>query len=185
MTDLASLIVPAAAALAGVVLSQLMTRHFESSNFRNHLHEQAVADRRTAVLGYLVAINQAIGYTRDHMKELMRSGNAKEFVVDLGPLDQFADHPERYPELKIDDSAAGDRDNDLWWAAAFDAFLAVELILPQPALDTARNHLDDAFAWRRRCFRRGKLESEPSHRALIESLGPWIGRETDWRPART
>lgn len=158
MADIASLVVPAAAALTGVTLSQIWTGLQARARSREQERQRGLEERRSTVLQYLIAMNRAVDSTRDRIRETNK---------------ERADGERREPSADPNDL---DRDNDHRWAAAFEAFLAVELVLPLPARDRAKRHIEDTFAWRQRCLRNADAEPAPAHQELIEQLAPWLGR---------
>jgi FtsZ-interacting cell division protein ZipA len=146
MADWASLVVPAASALAGVAVTQMWTSRNEERRWQREERKTVYESRRTAVAQYILAHNSAIDATR----ELVRTAN---------------DAPEHASRLA---------DYHLKWHETYERQLELLLLLPRQARTAVESQVAAAFAWRERALSAHAAIDPPRNEALIEELHPWM-----------
>lgn len=146
MTGWGALLVPAAAALTGVVVTQVLTSRTESQRWQREEGVRVYESRRTAVAQYVLAANSAIDATR----ELLRWGEESP-----GHAARLADYHAK-------------------WHAMYERQVELLLLLPAPARAAVTTHLDGAFHWRDQARDSKSAEGAPRNEAVIESLQRWM-----------
>ena len=147
MADLASLIVPAASALVGVIASQAWTAWHEKIRWARQTQQRTFEERRLALSRFLVALNRAIDETRHQMAEVSVGS------IDVGAL------PREY---------------HLRWSEAYERQLELALLLPEQARLIVKEHLDRAFGWRKKALTCAAAIGAPVNEHLVELLQDWL-----------
>jgi hypothetical protein len=65
MSGIADAVIPAVAALAGVVLAQVWNTQQERVRQRDQIRQVIWVERKTSLIQFLIALNQALDVTRD------------------------------------------------------------------------------------------------------------------------
>ena len=151
MADLASLIVPAASALAGVLSSQAWLAWHEKVKWVRQTRHRTVEDRRAALSHLLVAINRAVDETRTHVSNLS---------VESPPTSLSREYHMR-------------------WNEAYERRLQLSLVLPAEARAIVLYHVRSAFEWREQAVKQAATVGPPISEDLIELLQPWITYQED------
>ncbi|GAB7045798.1 hypothetical protein [Catenuloplanes indicus] len=150
MAQWLTLLIPAAAALAGVVLTQAWNTWLTRRQRRLEVHHTLWNERRATLHRFLTLLNQALDSTRAAVRE----GDAPE-------------------QRRLADDRREDR-----WAAAFESYLEIAIVFPEEATNRAWKHLQGAYSWRRAAIEAGDAVRAPRHEDLITALKPWLSLET-------
>jgi hypothetical protein len=147
MTDAISAIIPAIAALAGVVLAQAWNTRTDRTRRRTEAERLLWDERRSALLRFVVSLNQALDSTRSALLEASTPREAKQ----------------------IDDG------RETKWNDAYECYLNVLIVFPESAAHLALGHLHAAYRWRHQAIAEAKEPpSPPSHEQVIIELQPWL-----------
>lgn len=144
-----SILIPAAAALAGVALTQAWTSRTEERRWQREDRQKVYETRRTAAGQYLSAVNDAIDATRR--------------------LVAVRKHSRAYAPCLSDFDAK--------WHEAYERGLALGLILPARARSALDAQVAAAFAWRDRAVMVGNANDPPRNEALRDELETWMHPE--------
>jgi hypothetical protein len=148
MTATLSTIIPAASALAGVLLAQLWNAWQEKSGHEREVSKLLWSERRGSIFKFLKALNIA----KDETRAILFAG------LPAG-------------ELKVKD-----RESERYWSEAFESYLEVSLLLPGYPERLAWCTLQDAYIWRRKSVREGESagSTESHYESLVEQMRPWL-----------
>ena len=148
MTGPFATIIPAAAALAGVFLAQLLNAWQEKSRYEHEVSKQLWSERSKSIFQFLKALNAA----KDETRKIL------------------------FSEFPSGERRAKDRESEPFWANAYEAYLEVCILLPGYPERLTWCTLQAAYIWRRQSIRRGKsVSSTDSHyESMIEQLRPWL-----------
>ncbi|MCZ2807607.1 hypothetical protein O2W18_21080 [Modestobacter sp. VKM Ac-2983] len=159
MVDVPSSVIPAAAALAGVVLTQAWNTWHSRAQRRNEALHKLWNERRLSLHRFIVALNQALDSTRAAI--LGSRGSSKR--------------------AKLEDDSREEK-----WAHAYELYIELEIIFPQAAARRVWDHLQDAYEWRRKAIAAVDHHGAPRHHQLIDDLRPWLTfPEQDRLPSRS
>jgi hypothetical protein len=148
VVDTVSTLIPAASALAGVLLAQLWNWWREKTDRETEISKLLWDERRKSIFNFLKALNIA----KDETRTLL-----------------FAELPGDVLKVK-------DREIEHFWSEAFESYLEVSLLLPGYPERLVWCTLQDAYIWRRKSIQQGKSagSTESHYQSLIEQVRPWL-----------
>src|SRR6185437_3928568 len=148
VVDTVSTLIPAASALAGVLLAQLWNWWREKTDRETEISKLLWDERRKSIFNFLKALNIA----KDETRTLL-----------------FAELPGDVLKVK-------DREIEHFWSETFESYLEVSLLLPGYPERLVWCTLQDAYIWRRKSIQQGKSagSTESHYQSLIEQVRPWL-----------
>jgi hypothetical protein len=157
MSGISQAVIPAVAALAGVVLAQAWNTWRERVRQRDQIRQLLWVERKESLIRFLIALNQALDVTR---KIVLTSVDGEEVK-------------------------ARDRESEEHWAAAFERYMECCIYFPNEAVELVWNQLQAAYAWRRESIASGREQQAPAHEDLIFKVRPLLQlSERDGMPDR-